>query len=236
MWFAVAGDSDAYGMWRPSKTSGAWISVTFDDLGEGDQLGEVEDAPERVVGVAEQDRAGALGEGPVEGIEVVRRASVDLRHRDVDLGATGQLDDVEERHVDRRRDDDRVVARAERLEGERHPAHDVGDEEDVRGVAGPVVPPGQVRDEDLGEAGRPGVQGVAEGLGVHGSVQRRRDGRGRRVVHLRHPHREDVVRLAGPFEGPAGPQRVRREGLEVDGHALSSAAASGLSVRLNVRR
>ena len=86
VWFAVAGDSDAYGMWRALEDErGVDLvgedagPVTFDDLGEGDQLGAVEDAPERVVGVAEQHRAGALGEGPVEGVEVEGRASVDLR-------------------------------------------------------------------------------------------------------------------------------------------------------------
>ncbi len=243
VWSAVVGDSDAYGRWVPAQDERRVDlvgddpgPVPVDDLGEGQQLGPLEHPAERVVGVAEQHRAGTAGQGAVQRLEVEGRAPGHVGHRHVHLRAAGHLDDVEERHVDRGRDDHGVVLVAELLQRERHPAHDVGDEEDVVGVDGPAVPPGEVGHEDLGQPGPAGVERVAEGLGVDAPVQGLRDDRRRGVVHLGDPHREHVGGLAGPLEGPAGAQPVGGERLEVDRHALRPAPSSGASVWLNVRR
>ena len=60
-------------------------------------------------------------------------------HGDVHLGPTGQVDDVEEGHVDRGGDDDRVVRSGEVLQRQPDPVHDIGDDVDVGRVNGHAI-------------------------------------------------------------------------------------------------
>ena len=97
-----------------------------------------EHATGRVVRIAQQHRTRA-------GAERARRwrrdraCHVAVAHRRGDDRPAGQLDDLEERRVRRRRDDDAGAGRDEHVERGRDPAEHVGDREDPRRRHAPAV-------------------------------------------------------------------------------------------------
>ncbi len=201
-------------------------AVPVDDLRQRGELRVGEGPAERVVGAAEQQGAGPGGEGGVDPVEVEGGSAVRSgAHGDVHLGPAGQVDDVEEGHVDWGGDDDRVVRGGEVLQCEPHPMHDIGDDVDVGRVHRRAITAQRPAGIRLGQTAGGGVHRVPEGLGGHGCPDGGHDRFGGRVVHLGDPQGQDVGRIGRPLHRPTGLQL--RRGQRGKGHRAIVVAAGG---------
>ena len=119
-------------------------SATIHHLAQRGELVPFEGPTGRVLGVAEQHRAGPGSQRVVDAFEVERAGALGVDHRHLDGPPAGQRDHVEERRVRRRRQH-HVAVTAELGEGDLDAAQHVGDVVHPRRIGGPAVAPGDER-------------------------------------------------------------------------------------------
>jgi len=159
------------------------------------------------------------GEGCGQRVEVER--AVGLQGH-VDQGATTDAHDLQERRVDRCRNDDRRAGRGEPIDDVLQSAHDIGDEVDQGRIGRPTPTLVGASREDRRQRRRMVVGRVAKITVGDRCAQRVGDRRGDVEVHVGDPGGEHVGRVTAPLRAAPAPQRALVDRFEeratVDGH------------------
>ena len=168
---AAASDTVVYGTCRPGPyTSGACTSSAITrapcrstSAASSRELLRGEHPPGRVVRVAQQHGAGTRPQRRFDAVEIQGRSAAHGRERGGDDLATGELDDLEERRVGRRGNDDLRTGCDEHVERGRDAGEHVGDGEDPGRRDDPPVLGGEELGAGRRELGEVGLD-VAEVL------------------------------------------------------------------------
>jgi len=170
-----------------------------DHLGEPAQLRRSERAAERIVRVAEDQRVSPLCERVVDSFEVEGVAPANDCHRYFDRRPLDNLRHLEERHVRRRRKDDRRAGGREEVDRELDALQHVGEHVHACRIDDEPVALARPLRRRLEDPGLFVGACVAELLAVDGVLHRLDDDRSGGEVHLRDPQREDVLVVAAPL-------------------------------------
>ena len=188
------------------------------------ELLPLEDPAERVVGGAEEEEAGALVDGGAERVEVDLVAVPAPRHRAGVEAAPGLGHRLQEGGVYRGQGADPVPGPGVRLDREVDALHHVRDRDHpLRRHRPPREAARREARERLPEAARGRLRRVAEVVRVHHPREAVADGPGHVEVHVRHPGRQHVRRVAGPLVAPAPAERFQGYRVEVGRLAQSRA-------------
>ena len=180
------------------------------------ELLPVEDPPERVVGGAEEEEAGALVDGGAEGVEVDLVAALAPHHGAVVEPPAGLRHRLEERGIDRGQGADPVPRPGVRLDREVDPLHDVGDHDHpLRHHLPAREAPRREARERFRQAARRQLRRVAEVVRLHHPREAGANGLGHVEVHVRHPRRQHVGRVARPLRAAAPAERLQGYCVEV---------------------
>ena len=175
-------------------------------VGDRGQLLPARNAAGGVVGAAEDQRDGALGEAPLD------RFGIELAGGKRRLGqlASELLDHGEEGVVDGRVDDDALTRFRDRSQHRRDRADHIGAGRDPPRIQAPLHPVLGKAGEGLGQ---PQLlrRGVAAVVKLHRLGQRKLDRLGQREVHLGNPGGQHIGWIARPLGAVAEPQAVDRD-------------------------
>ena len=208
-------DSSSHGVWlAPGRTSGAWISSASTQASCAAQRSAIRSSSARagtcpvgLWGLASTSARAARGEHGVESVEVERavRPERHLAEPQARLREVGV-----ERRIRRRRERDRVARPGQDAAQLDQPGHHVGHERHLLGIDLPAEPAAGEARERVAEPCRVGGR-VAEIVAVDCRVQRRRDRRSEREVHLGDRRDEHVGLVSRPLVA-APPVQAREVG------------------------
>ena len=174
-----------------------------------------EDAADRVVGVAEDERARARVDRGAKGVEIGHVAAVPLApERGAVAGEPVVGRGPEDRRVDRQLHQQAVAGRGERVTGHVEAGDHARDQHQGLRRDRPAVALLHAIDEDLGEL-RP-LEAVAVHPVLDALPQRPHHRLGRGEVHVRHPERQDVGGILAPLVAVGG--TALDDAVEVVGH------------------
>ena len=162
------------------------------------------DVTARVVRLGQQQRPRAVGEQPVEVVEVEHRGPGVRVHRQVPPFPPGDLGDVELRVVGRERQHHRSRV-AQHVQSHPHPRGDVDRADHVRRVEPLAEVPRREAGVRLAQPATGLEHRITRHSGVHRVEQRLADRRRQGVVHLRHPRRQHVRLDGAPLEDDRAP-------------------------------
>ena len=173
--------------------------VAFGELGDAGQFIPVEDAPHRVVRVAQHEQAHVFGEGCFGGVPVPFPALAVQHQRRGDQALLEIGRRMQEGRVDRRRGEHPVAGLADGPHCDVETGDDAGQPHQPVGLDAPGVVAGDAFDDRLQQR-RPGV-GIAEHAVIDACVEclqhRRRGGE----IHVGDPHGNHVAAgVAAPLD------------------------------------
>ncbi len=168
------------------------------DPGQALQLSRLKDAPHRVMGVAEQEERGAVGDRPLETVKVVFVSTLSLGQRHDLADAAGVLRCGEHRRVDGRFDEHLVARRTDRVTRQVEPAHDAREEEYLVRLDAPTVQLGQPLLDHLAEAVR--RLSIPKDAVSDALLQRADDRLRRGEIHVGHPQGQHVLVVTAPLD------------------------------------
>ena len=224
---SISGESVAIGRWRrPSRRRSQWISsAMIPDVapraggGHALKLVALEDAPDGIVRVAEQERARARAERVREGVEIHRVPAAGAGRERVLLAREAVVaGGAQDRRIDRRLHEQALAGRGERAQREVEAGdHSRQRHHRVRAHA-PAVALGHPLGHDLVQLGL--LHEVAEEALLDARAQRLHDGRRRGEVHVGDPERQDVGRELAPLVAVG--RAAIDDAVEVEAHVSAS--------------